>query len=227
MNLPSLFANRKYILTGFILVALLVGIVFIQKRGGTNVIGTAIDQSKAKGPITAKLQLVEFSDFQCPACKRAQPVLNALAQNYEGKLRIVYRHFPLQGHAFAKPAHQAAECAARQGKFWQYHDKLYDQQEVWSALKDPMQRFVEYAVETGLQLNQFGDCMADQKVTDEIFAEKADGERLKIASTPTFFINGERFVGSVELASKGEAYIRETLGMEPKAPAPQEPAATA
>ncbi len=205
--------NKKAIILGLVIVVVVAGAVLIQK-GSIGATGKINDPAKAKGKASAKIQIVEYSDFQCPACKRALPVVEKIMNAYPGKINFQFRNFPLSGHQWAKTAHQAAQCAAEQKKFWPYHDKLYAEQEKWSVLNDVMTRFVGYAQEVGLNLDKFGSCLANEQITQKILAERDEGVQLKVRSTPTFFINGKRFVGSRELDETADAFIRSELGLE-------------
>ncbi len=183
---------------------------------------------KAKGPDSAAVRIVGFSDFQCPACAHAGPIIDALMAKYPGKIQYVFKHFPLRMHAWAPVAHQAAECAFVQGRFWDYYKKLYGEQAVWSALPDPMVSFAEYAQKLGLDMNSFAGCMTSSDIAAGIMAEKKEGEELFVRSTPTFFVNGKMFAGPMELQIAGEAWIRSLLGLppEPAKPAEVSPQAT-
>lgn len=204
----------RYLFVGIILIAVLVAAVFIVKKFRPLTqpkISSAAD-AKAKGPVNAPIEIIEYSDFQCPACKMAQPVINEILILYPNKVRIVYRHFPLAGHQFAPMAHQAAECAAKQQKFWPMHDKLYADQEKWSlGAMNPSQSFLEYAQQNNLDLDAFALCLANADVANEILEEKQEGQTLLIKSTPTFFVNGKRFLGAKELKEQGIPFINEEL----------------
>jgi len=173
---------------------------------------------KAKGPDSAAIRIVGFSDFQCPACGHAGPIIDALMAKYPGKIQYVFKHFPLRMHVWAPVAHQAAECAFVQGRFWDYYKKLYGEQTVWSALPDPMVSFAEYAQKLGMDMNAFAVCMTSPEIAAGIMAEKKEGEELVVRSTPTFFINGKMFAGPMELQIAGEAWIRTLLGLPPEPP---------
>jgi protein-disulfide isomerase len=166
---------------------------------------------KAKGPANAPIEIIEYSDFECPACKLAQGVLTEIDTAYPNKVRLVFRHFPLPVHARAPVAHQAAECAARQNRFWPYHDQLYNEQEKWTTGPGPTLILIQYAKDTGLDLDTFAACITDASVTAEIIKEKREGQALLIHSTPTFFVNGTRFVGAKELKEQGIPYIQKEL----------------
>ena len=156
--------------------------------------GDLTDDDPAIGPKDAKAVIVEFSDFQCPACKAAQPTVDKVLADFKGKVRFVYRDFPLdqgcnanlprQLHPFACRASLAADCANEQGKFWEYHDLLFERQPAFddASLK-------KYAGQLGLNQAQFDACLDSLKYLDEIKKDIADGTALNIQGTPTFFIN--------------------------------------
>ena len=162
------------------------------------------DDDPFLGPQDAPVTLVEFSDFQCPYCRRVQSVLKRLMTAYHGKLKLVFRDFPLrQIHPEAQKAAEAAQCANDQGQFWQYHDRLFAVTELGGeALK-------QYAVELGLDAEQFNSCLDSEKYRQEVQKDIDDAIAAGVNATPSFFVNGlpingavpfERFVEMVELA---------------------------
>lgn len=169
--------------------------------------------AKVKGPDSAPVRIVSFSDFQCPACAHGVGIIEGLLEKYPGKIQYVYKHFPLRMHVWSPVAHQAAECAVAQGKFWDFYKKLFKEQATWSAAADPMVLFAEYAQTLGLDMNEFSGCMTDSDVAARIMADKKEGELLEVRSTPTFFVNGKMFAGPGELQMAGEDYIRQVLGL--------------
>ena len=189
---------------GPVLLAILVGIVFVLRATGTAVPSASDEPHRARGPKGAPIQIVEFSDFQCPACKTAQAKLSQLLNQYPGAIRLVYFHFPLPGHVWSPLAHRAAECASFQDKFWTYHDKLYAGQETWSkSLDPPVEAFLTYAKEGDIpDLNEFARCLGDVKVDKKILQEKETGLGLGVRSTPSFFVNGDLVVGMDGLVEK-------------------------
>ncbi|HRK62509.1 MAG TPA: thioredoxin domain-containing protein [Candidatus Omnitrophota bacterium] len=209
--------SLKTTLIGAVLVLIAVAAVVGFRYAKQNQKGEASAQlasaGKAKGPDSAPVRIVGFSDFQCPACAHAGPIVDALMAKYPGKIQYVYKHFPLRMHVWAPVAHQAAECASVQGLFWDYYKKLYDNQAAWSALPDPMVTLVEYAKQVGANMESFSACMVSSEVAAGIMAEKKEGEDLQVRSTPTFFINGKMFAGQVELQMAGEVWIRSLLGL--------------
>ena len=167
--------------------------------------------SYAKGSPTAGVEILEFSDFQCPACMRAQPDLAQLLARHPGQVLVRFYHFPLRGHKWALPAHLSAECAGQQGKFWTYHDRLYQEQATWSAAEDAPQLLLRYAQEAGADMEKFVSCLRDPATERTVMAARKAGEQRSIQSTPTFFVNGKMFVGDGGLRTEGVAYVESLL----------------
>ncbi len=143
---------------------------------------------RGSGPVT----LVEFGDYQCPACRQAVPILKRIESEYRGKVTFVFRNFPLPGHANASAAHEAAEAAAAQGKFWEMHDLLYNKQQEWSDLSNPIDRFVEYARQLGLDISKFKSDVMSNANAQIIKQDQADGNSLGVQGTPTLFVDGKK-----------------------------------
>src|SRR3989344_6222357 len=147
--------------------------------------------SQVLGSEDAKVTIVEFSDFQCPACGAAHPVVKQVIKEYGDRILFVYRHFPLLAtHQYALKAAEAAEAAGEQGKFWEYHDLLFENQE---SLKT--QDLKRYAQELELDTAKFNEALDSGKFKDKVTTDMDDGEKLGVSSTPTFFINGQKNVG--------------------------------
>jgi protein-disulfide isomerase len=146
-----------------------------------------------KGPENAKVRLVEYSDFQCPACAAFQPILADVLEAFPNDVSVEYRHFPLTAiHPYAEPAARAAEAAGQQGKFFEYHDKLFAEQAVWSKGGNPTGAFLRYADELGLDVERFNRHMRSSLLRDEVRADAAQGRELQLSGTPTFFLNDVR-----------------------------------
>ena len=143
------------------------------------------------GPPRAKVTIVSFSDFQCPYCQRAQNVIDQVMKSYGGKVQLVHRDFPLEGHAQAFLAARAARCAGEQGRFWDYHHSLMVTRGDMSEI-DLRQRA------TGLKLDlvPFSACLASERHDPAIRDGLAAGLKLGVNSTPTFFVNGQMIVGA-------------------------------
>lgn len=200
--------SRK--LFGYALVAFLSIASVVASGKAKKPFSPAAPDFRAKGAADAKLQIVEFSDFQCPACRYAEPSVRRAFEVYAGKFRFVFKHYPLRMHEWAKPAAAAAECAGRQGKFWEYHDRLYDKQEEWTNEK--ADGFLTgYAQELKLDLKEWNACRASASATDAVAADMKDGDNAWVGSTPTFFINGRRFVGGKQFAELGSIFMDHEL----------------
>lgn len=145
----------------------------------------AVDGDPSVGPATTPVTVVMFSDFQCPACSRTHPVLRRVMAEYPGKVRLVVRDFPLNIHANAVNAALAANAAAKQGKYVEYIEKLYTNQE---SLDKPT--LVRFATELGLNTKQFEIDFTDVAAAAEIKQDQKDGEAIGVGSTPTIFVNG-------------------------------------
>lgn len=147
------------------------------------------------GSDSAKVTIVEFSDLECPACAAAQPLVQKILDEYKGRIRFVYRHFPLPQHTKALTAINAAESAGEQGKFWEMHDKLFATQDQWSGKDNAQNLIIGYAQELGLDTEKFKVDMNGGKYDAKIEKDKNDGLTLKVNSTPTFFINDQKYSG--------------------------------
>ena len=141
---------------------------------------------------SGSVQVVEFGDYQCPACAQSNPTVSKLKEEFEGKITFVYRNFPLPGHQNAWPSAEAAEAAGDQGKFWEMHDILYANQSQWSALADPTTMFAEYARELNLDIDRFTKSVTNKANKERISNDQSDGYAVGVSGTPTFFINGKR-----------------------------------
>lgn len=150
-----------------------------------------------KGPAKAPVTMVEFSDFHCPFCKRVLSTLAQLDSKYSGKIKLVFRDFPIeQLHPGAGKAHEAARCANEQGKFWAYHDKLFA-----NAPKTSLDNLKAYAKEVGLDAAAFEKCLGSGKYQAAVQKDIEEGTRAGVTGTPTFFINGRVISGAQPLES--------------------------
>lgn len=167
------------------------------------------DNDPFLGPEDAPVTIVEFSDFQCPYCKRFRDqTFDALIEQYGDQIRIVYRDFPLsQLHPDAQKAAEAAECANEQGKFWEMHDMIYANQQLGIGV-DALTGFAD---QLQLDTDEFAECVESGKYAEEVAADMADGNAYGVSGTPTFFINGYRLVGAQPLEAF-TALIDQELG---------------
>lgn len=151
----------------------------------------SISGGQSSGPADAPVSIVEFSDFQCPYCANMATTLNRLRNEYSGLVRLVFKQMPLSIHPQAAKAAEASLCAANQGRFWEMHDRLFDQQ---TALAGG--RFAELAEKVGLDVPAFENCLESQMFARVVNTERIEGVGVGITATPTFFINGRMIMGS-------------------------------
>ena len=142
-----------------------------------------------RGNPDAPVTLEEFGDFQCPPCGQFAGFAEELLREYDSRLRIVFRNFPLPAHEHAREAAEAAEAAGLQGKFWEMHDTLYREQTAWSKAPNAQELFESYAGTIGLDVNQFKKDMDSEEVKKRIDSDHALADSLGIKVTPTLFIN--------------------------------------
>ena len=144
----------------------------------------------ARGPDKAPITIIAFSDYQCPYCKRAHTTVEQVMKTYGDKVKLVYRDYPLPFHENARPAALAAACANAQGKFWEYHQKL------WAASDLSTEKLKAMAGEVGMDQKKFDECLAKQEFKAVIDKDIADGAAVGVTGTPAFFINGRMLSGA-------------------------------
>ena len=150
------------------------------------------DEDHVRGDLDkAKVVMVEYSDFECPFCSRHHPTMQQVFEKYGDDVAWVYRHFPLSFHPEAEPAANASECAADQGKFWEYADELFENQE---DLGEDL--YKQIASDLGLNTSKFNDCLANSSFQEEVDADMASGRSSGVSGTPATFINGTMVVNS-------------------------------
>ncbi len=152
-----------------------------------------IAKSPFRGPTTAKITLVEFSDFQCPYCAQAVGYLNEILKAYPNDVRLVFKQYPLEMHANARISSAAALAAHAQGKFWPMHDKMYANYKQLTRANIFM-----WAKESGVDMVRFAADLDSQWIKQLVDKDYADGEKIGVEATPTVFINGKKYQGSLE-----------------------------
>jgi len=173
-----------------------------------------MNEAPSVGDKNAPVTLVEYSDFECPVCKKLHDVMRGVLPNYAGKVRLVFKDFPLeQLHPWARTAAIAGRCAYQQDPtaFWKMYDLIYDNQEVISAA-NAWTKLSDYAAQSGLNGETFKTCMASPEPGAAIDASRANGQLLEVTSTPTVFVNGRRMVGADQ--NLLEQYINYELAQE-------------
>jgi len=178
-------------------------------------IEVSYDPARVRGDPNAPITIVEFSDFQCPFCQRSHPVVKELLAKYAGKVKVAYRDFPLrQIHPQADAAAEAARCAGEQGKFWQFHDRLFE-----SNRSLDLAAFADHAAALGLDQPKFVDCLAADKFEAQIEQDLQDGTRAGVNGTPGFFINGVMVTGAQPLAAFEKVVDEELAAIRQARPA--------
>jgi protein-disulfide isomerase len=155
------------------------------------VFDVATGVAPARGPARAEVTIVVFSDYQCPFCKRSEATIRAIQDEYQGRVRYAFRNNPLPMHDNARPAAKAAMAAAEQGKFWEYHDALFQHQDALDRAS-----LDKYAEELGLDVRRFDEAMASDRIEKQVAADEADAHKLGATGTPQFFVNGKRLIGA-------------------------------
>ncbi len=178
-----------------VVIVLLFGYYFYALSNGSAVPVKDVvisDTDHVRGALYGKVTLVEFGDFQCPACGAYEPLVRQVTQDNPTILKVVFRHYPLtQIHQNALLAAKAGEAASIQGKFWEMHDMLYDNQKTWSNGINAREYFLTYATTLKLDIAKFTSDMDSPAVEAKILAEYKEGTQLGIQGTPTFFLNGK------------------------------------
>lgn len=151
------------------------------------------EKDHVQGPASAAVTLVEYGDFECPTCGAAYPIVKHVQKHFGERVRFVYRHFPLEQHAMAEPAAEAAEFAGDHTKFWAMHDALYENQDDLSP-----ELFTELAGDLGLNAKGLDKALADETYAERVDEDLQSGEESGVQGTPTFYINGQQHKGSFD-----------------------------
>jgi protein-disulfide isomerase len=193
---------KTIIIVGVISLAILFGGAYLLSKPAQEEKAVAVDSSilvkgdsRKVGPENAKVTVVEFADFECPACKAAAQITKQIKEDYKENVSFVFRHFPLSIHKNSLLSAQAVEAAGDQGKFWEMHDKMFETQEDWGGptpldKNEALDMFVGFAKELGLDEAKFREDVENEKFVAKIQADVNDGTSVGVRSTPTFYING-------------------------------------
>ncbi|MBU1178666.1 DsbA family protein [Patescibacteria group bacterium] len=158
---------------------------------GTEEFEVSVDDDAVKGSKDAKVQIVEFSDYECPYCQKNSETIKKIAEKYGDQVAIVFRDFPLDFHANAQKAAEAAECAGEQNMYWEYHDQLFANQESLDVAS-----LKKYAKEIKLKTSVFDKCLDSGQQAEEIKKDVQDGVEIEVTGTPATFINGRKIGGA-------------------------------
>jgi len=186
----------KTIIWIVVTIAVLVGLYFLFTSGGVAIeppfeVGVLHPLDKVKGNASSTVVIMEYSDFQCPACRSYYPIVRQIVQEFGSEITFVYRHFPLTSiHPNAEFAARAAEAAGKQGKFWEMHDLLFEKQEEWAGASDIVTVFQNYAKLLTLDIEKFNLDWRSKEVKDFVTAQRIHAVKAGLQGTPSFFING-------------------------------------
>ena len=189
--------NKTFIWIGGIIIVL-IGLMFWGASGSSSVnppfeVGVIHPLDKVEGNATSSVLIIEYSDFECPACRTYYPILKELMVEFKDKVALVYRDFPLtEIHANAEPAARAAQAAGKQGKFWEMHDLLFEKQDEWAKTVNVGPLFESYVALLGISTEQFKTDWSSKEIRDFVRAERSSAIRLGLQGTPSFFINGKQ-----------------------------------
>lgn len=190
-NQTSIF---KWVVLTAVLILTFIGIIYASRDEAT------VDSSGLKteewvmGNEESNIVLIEYSDFQCPACRSRLSILEPLLEEFDNHIKFVYRHFPLRSiHQNAQLSAQASEAAGLQGKFWEMHAIIFENQAVWSELPNSEAKltFIKYAEEIGLDKAKFESDLVSGEVEDLVEEDYQAGISARVGGTPTFFLNGQ------------------------------------
>jgi protein-disulfide isomerase len=200
-----------------LIVVLLFGYYFystsINPEVATNTTPVVITQTDhVRGAKDGKVTLVEFGDFQCPACAAFEPIIRQVMTDNKDILKFSFRHFPLtQIHKNALLAAKASEAAGLQGKFWEMHDILYDKQDEWGEALNARDFIMLYANTIKVDIKKFSNDIEDKKLEDKILAEFKEGVKLGVQGTPTFFLNGKKIENNPRNLAEFNKLIKEAV----------------
>ena len=200
-NLSSKTRRFKKLFLWFLVIGAMAGSAFAAYKYGGNTTGTtamivdAVNPTdRVFGTSDSKVTLIEYGDFQCPACAQYEPLVQKVRADYVGKISFVYRHFPLRQHQHAKITAYASEAAGKQDKFWEMHDKIYENQRAWSNLGDDKMRdtLIGYATSLGLDLAVFEKDMDSSEIKNKVASDNDGGLKAGVNATPTFILSGKK-----------------------------------
>lgn len=185
-------SNRFFVIV-LIIIAVIGGAVFFSKSSDQAPANNSQLSEVKTGEGTTGVTLVEWGDFQCPACASYYPIVKQIKEKYGDKITFQFRNLPLSEiHPHAILAARSAMAADKQGKFWEYHDLLYENQRSWTDLSDATEVFDGYAEQLELNMDQFRADRASDEVNSIVQADRAEAQRLGFTGTPTFVLDGQK-----------------------------------
>jgi len=159
------------------------------------------------GPEDAPITMIEFSEYQCPYCKKNAEVIKLILEKYPDDIQYIFRDLPLDMHQNARAAAYAAEAAGKQGKYFEYHNLLFEIQDDWTSLSNPINKFTEYAKILELDTNKFQKDMESDSIKNNVDEDFEYGQSLQITGVPVLYINGSQLVGGQTFEALEEAIL--------------------
>lgn len=207
-------SKKTWIIFVVAVIGLLVGLVVASRNASPSIDISSIDHTAVQpasesngniadhvfGKADSKVLLIEYGDFQCPGCQTASPRIQAIAEEYKDQIGLVFRNFPLTTiHPNAKSSAAAVEAAGLQGKYWEMHELVYEEQKSWQALtgSERTAAYAGYAKEIGLDVTKFEADFAGEAINKKIAFDQAISKKISVNSTPTFYLNGVKLEGDV------------------------------
>lgn len=186
--------NKRFLLILAAIVLAFGGYFFLTRDNNESSSQTKAQASNnVFGKADSTVTIVEYGDFECPACAAYFPIVQQIKADYKDKIAFQFRHFPLvQIHPNAMAASRAAEAAGKQDKFWEMHDVLYQQQNAWAKSQNASTIFEDFATQLGLNVDQFKTDMAAEATLETINADIREGQKVDVSGTPTFVLNGQK-----------------------------------
>lgn len=206
--------DKRFLAIVSVIILAFVGVIIFSRRDASAPADAngAQATNHVKGDNAKNVTLVEYGDFECPACQSYEPIVQAVYQKYQADIQFQFRHFPLQSiHKNAFAGSRAAEAAGNQGKFWEMHDLLYANQTSWKSADTPQTFFEQYASSLKLDMTKYKADFASEKTKDIINADLAAGEKLQVNETPTFFLDGKK-VDKAKLAGDTQQATIDNFG---------------
>lgn len=205
--------RNPWVIIGLLTVILISGAVLYSTSMSASYNEGVEIKTHIKGNPEASVTIVEYSDFQCPACAQFAPIIDAMMMDYGDQIRFEYKHFPLmQIHPNAEAAARAAEAAGQQDKFFEYHDVLFENQREWGAAAIPGAFFTKYAEELNLDLDMFKRHQRSSILQQNVRDQFAEARELGLTGTPSIFLNGEKM--NFQTYQEFNDQVKEALGIE-------------
>lgn len=167
--------------------------LYLNRYGEETKVDIPLEGAPIKGALMAPVTIVEFSDFQCPSCRHAAPLLDAAVRALDGRVRLVFKQFPLSHHPFSEKAARASLAAEKQGKFWEYHDLIFENQQRLNDLA-----FEAFARQLKLDLDRFKADFESQEIRERVSRDRSDGIAAGVNGTPAVYVNGREYLGALD-----------------------------